>query len=149
MSKVQLSSKLTFTYKYILPILFLVLGLCLLIFGLIKTGAHQQNNNLPVIGISFIILSSITLMFFSSLKFVHHTRKHLIIKGFKETKKIENWKVIAIKKMIFPYGLFEIEYETENELRSAYFIPRLSQSFFGFFTPLTIQEYRKRIGKKN
>lgn len=145
MSKIRLSSKLTFIYKYLIPGVFTLLTIALL-FNLFLNFFPQKNtgDTLPMF-CSILFITGIFHFFLLPLKHIHYNKKWLFTKGFK-SEKISNRNVLGVKRHLFLF--FKIKYFDENKnILSIKFLPSINQSLMGLITPETIKQYRKLISK--
>jgi hypothetical protein len=136
----QLSSILTFPYKYFVPII--PFGIAIILTYIIDHRVFSQGS-LPMILIFFSI--SVVLYFqYSNLRRVEYDETKLTISTLLKTKEFELRNVVCIKKTRF--DLYTILIRTENGNLTIKFLPSFNEKMINLFGERkSITEFRHKL----
>lgn len=135
----RLSSKITFLYKYILPLF----NICIIIvccIGVI-TSIDDVDKMMPfLIGFIFFLIIQIIILPLLKLRDVFYNEEITIIQDCKKKEVFKNYQIKRIRRHLFYFYIIEIE---NDELKRVLLLPHLSEVLFGFkFVPESIQKYQ-------
>ncbi|OPZ31388.1 MAG: hypothetical protein BWZ00_00580 [Bacteroidetes bacterium ADurb.BinA174] len=143
---IRLSSKITFLYKYVLPLLNLCLILFCCIKGIINIGNVEKM--MPfLIGFIFFLIMQISLLPLLKIQNVFYNDGVTIIQGFKKKEVLKNHEIKEIKRHLFFFYKIEM---LNNELKRVLFFPHLSETILKFgLKPKSIKCYEEVIKRAN
>ncbi len=118
---IKLSSNVTFAYKYILPVFFMLA----FIFLLVSVFINFLNVEMPVrIVLSFFAFIFCLFMIpLVKLHFIYYNESDTIIKGTKSDKKILNKDIVEVKRFMFYF--YRLFYKEDGEIKKAIFLPHI------------------------
>ncbi len=138
----KLSSRVSFFYKYVIPIIFISVFLILFSSLFYETINIDIGARVVLSFMSFIFcLTTIPLI---QLKFIKYNRKTTVIKGLGYCYEVENKEVLKIRRFLIYF--YQIAYRREGRKQTAMFMPHISGMFLSlFFKPKSIKEYESCI----
>ena len=138
----RLSSKITFLYKYILPLL----NICIVIVCCIEViiGINDIDKMMPfLIGLIFFLIIQIILLPLLKLRDVFYNEEITIIQDRKKKEVFKNYQIKRIKRHLFYFYIIEI---LNDELKRVLILPHISGVFLKLgFKPTSIKQYEKII----
>jgi hypothetical protein len=136
----QLSSNLTLTYKYFVPLIPVAQAGLVNIF--LRKGSIPAFLN--PINYFFVALFLVLFIFLRGLKKVEYSHDKLIVSNYLKRNEYDLNCVLQIKRWLFYFYVISIE--MENEVKKIQFMPRMSERVFRPFKKLdSISVFENRI----
>lgn len=136
----QLSSNLTLTYKYLMPLLPVAQA------GLINIFLRRGPNIAILTPVNYFFAAVFLVLFISlrSLKKVEYNNEKLFVSNFLNKKEFDLNCVVNIRRWLFYF--YVISLEMENEVKKIQFMPRMSERIFSPFKKLdSIVAFENRV----
>lgn len=136
----ELSSRVTFLYKYIIPIGFLLFTVGLNIVYLIDKSILGESI-LP-----FNVLLFFTVFFLIPLirlKKVYYDNKRLYISNYIDDDVFRLIDVMKIKRHLIYF--YKIYYKQGNDLKTLIFMPHINEAVIIFIKPNSVKVFEKRL----
>lgn len=138
----RLSSRITFLYKYILPLL----NICIIIvccIGVIINMVNVEKMMPFLVGFIFFLIIQIILLPLLKLRDVFYNEEITIIQDCKKRKVFKNYEIKRIKRHFFYFYIIEF---LNDELKKVLFFPHISGVFLKFgFKPKSIKHYEELL----
>lgn len=138
----KLSSNVTFVYKYMIPLFFLV---CFLIL-FTSLFVNGLNIELParIVLCFFAFLFCLFMIPLIKLQFISYNEHYTTIIGFKSKKKVYNKDVVKVKRYLFYF--YRLFFKEDGEIKKVMFLPHIIGVFLRFFgKPKSIKEYEQYL----
>jgi len=141
-----LSSKLTFFFKFVLPITFLLFLLFFIIGAL--TFFPEEHSSLYIAFVSFLTICLLLLAPHFFLKKIYYNETYIYVDNYKKVTNLKFEQYNGINSyLIYFYKLSYLD--DKNKSKSIIFLPHISEKVYALMgTPKSIKEFKDKIQKK-